>query len=266
MTYPVYSELQLNSFSRSELWPICEQLGCPKYASNQECRKAILEKQPKVIARVAAKEQVVTIQEIDFYTHEILVDGKVQATINHDSENLTQPWVVSINGVECFRDTTYNRCYRWFMIHHNAGTLPNPEVLEIEEVEIVPTTQVGDYSLILVSVEPNIKTFRCYKNDSLLGVIFQHQHYWSNSIDNIQHFEAIDAAVCLDKFMSKKLIRTPMIAAVAAAVLCLLPMLSPAIALEDPLGRGGCRDKRSNCEYIPPNNGGPDSNHGTGTR
>ncbi len=270
MTYQVYTESQLNSFSRSQLWPICEQLGCPKYASNQECRDAILLKQPKAIARSLAKTETVTVQEIDFYTHDILVDGEVKATLSHDSEHLTQPWVISFSGVEVFRDATYNRCYRWFVTHHAAGTLPIIKVLEVEEVEIVSTVEVGNYTLIHVSSEPSIKTYRCYKNDSMLGVIFQHPTYWSNSVDNLKHFEAIDAAVFLDKFM-KRNSNSKVVAAAASIALCLFSMLSPVFA-EGTAHRGSGRrdDCQINlpCEFVPKDDGrgGPDGTVGSGTR
>lgn len=269
MTYQVYTEAQLNSFSRTQLWPICDQLGCPKYASNQECRDAILIKQPKAIARDLAKKESVTVQEIDFYTHEILVDGEVRATINHDSEHLTQPWVISINGVEVFRDVTYNRCFRWFSSHHSFGTLPTIEVLEVEKIEIVPTVEVGEYKLTWVSSEPNVKTYRCYKGDSMLGVIFQHSTHWSNSVDGLKHFEAIDAAVCLDRFMSKKN-RFP-VAAAASILLFLLSVASPVFAAETTHRGGGRREDcqvNSACGFVPKDDGrgGPDTTNGSGTR
>lgn len=269
MNFPIYTEAQLNSFSRTQLWPICEQLNCPKFASNQECRDAILAKQPKVVAREIALDEAVTVQEIDFYTHEILVDGEIKATINHDPEHLTQHWVVSISGVEVFRDITYSRCHRWFLSHHSAGTLPVIEVLEVDEVEIAPLVKAWSYDLELVPSEPGIKAYRCFKNGSMLGVIFQHPTHWSNGIDGLKHFEAVDAAVCLEKFMIKKKMFVPVATAMSIA-LYLLSIASPVFAVESHRG-GGRRDDcpaNSSCVFVPPDDGrgGPDTTNGSGSR
>jgi hypothetical protein len=45
--------------------------------------------------------------EIDFYDHEVYAAGKLIASIGHD-DDLTQPWLVLINGVEVFRHHTFN--------------------------------------------------------------------------------------------------------------------------------------------------------------
>ncbi|RCJ40077.1 hypothetical protein A6770_38435 [Nostoc minutum NIES-26] len=45
------------------------------------------------------------------------------------------------------------------------------------------------------------KVYRVYKDDSMLGVIFQHLTHWSNAVDNIRHDEPLSAAIGLDEFM-----------------------------------------------------------------
>lgn len=64
--------------------------------------------------------------EISFYDHEIYAGQKLIAAITHD-EDLTQPWVVMVNGEEIHRATTQARCYRYICTHHNRGTLPVQE-------------------------------------------------------------------------------------------------------------------------------------------
>ncbi|MBH8574922.1 hypothetical protein I8752_18240 [Nostocaceae cyanobacterium CENA369] len=68
------------------------------------------------------------------------------AYITYDhSEFVTQPWVVMVNGVEKFRDTTPARCHRFIEWHYKDGTL-NP--LALAEVPEVPT--ISEISLDLL--------------------------------------------------------------------------------------------------------------------
>jgi len=45
------------------------------------------------------------------------------------------------------------------------------------------------------------KVYRVYKDDSMLGVVFQHLTHWSNAVDNIRHDEPLSAAIRLKEFM-----------------------------------------------------------------
>lgn len=45
------------------------------------------------------------------------------------------------------------------------------------------------------------KVYRVYKDDSMLGVAFQHLTHWSNAVDNIRHDEPLSAAIRLEEFM-----------------------------------------------------------------
>lgn len=234
MTFPVYTTSQLNSYNRSQLWLICEQLNIPKYPASQDCRDAIAQKQPKLVAKLEAKQNELVVTEITFYDHELTAGNKVVAMVSYDhSDFVTQPWVVSINGVEVFRWDTQARCVTWVRTHYVAGTLPSPAVVEEPQPQpkpettpllcpvchgqgvvpqgddIVETCQYCDgqgslYTLQYVfGAAP--RTYRVYNsNDSMIGVIFEHINYWSNAMDGIKHFEAIDAAVCLDALMKAK--------------------------------------------------------------
>ncbi|WP_230968355.1 hypothetical protein [Nostoc sp. WHI] len=66
--------------------------------------------------------------EIDFYDHEIYAASKLIASIGHD-DDLTQPWLVLINGVEVFRHDTFKRCHSFITWHYKENTLPEPQAV-----------------------------------------------------------------------------------------------------------------------------------------
>jgi hypothetical protein len=70
-----------------------------------------------------------------------------------------------------------------------SPTDPNAEVMEI----------LG-YKLVYVNGACP-RTYRVYKGDSMLGVIFQYITHWSNGVDSLRYAESVDAAVGLDQFM-----------------------------------------------------------------
>ncbi|WGV29141.1 hypothetical protein [Halotia branconii] len=76
--------------------------------------------------------------EISFYDHEIYCGDKLIAAIAYD-DDLTQPWVVLVEGVERFRANTWARCYRYISWHHQDGTLNAP--LPFGEAELVTQHQ-----------------------------------------------------------------------------------------------------------------------------
>jgi hypothetical protein len=69
-----------------------------------------------------------TLVEIDFYDHEVYAAGKLIASIGHD-DDLTQPWLVLINGVEVFRDNTFKKCHSFITWHYKENTLPEPQAV-----------------------------------------------------------------------------------------------------------------------------------------
>ena len=76
------------------------------------------------------------VVEISFYDHEVYADGKLIASIGHD-DNLTQPWLVLINGVEVFRHDTFKRCHSFITWHYKQNTLPEPQAV-VPQVSYVP--------------------------------------------------------------------------------------------------------------------------------
>ncbi|OYD86899.1 hypothetical protein CDG77_32410 [Nostoc sp. 'Peltigera membranacea cyanobiont' 213] len=88
---------------------------------NQAAAQAELDNYIADQAQAIAPEELTT-REISFYDHEIYCGEELIASITHD-DDLTQPWVVVVEGVEKFRANTYARCYRLIQWHHQDSTL-----------------------------------------------------------------------------------------------------------------------------------------------
>ncbi|MBW4617524.1 MAG: hypothetical protein KME21_30790, partial [Desmonostoc vinosum HA7617-LM4] len=76
-------------------------------------------------AKTVALEEIKTV-EISFGDHEVYAANELIASITID-DDLTQPWVVMVNHVEVFRDSTYKRCHSFIIWHYKQGSLPKPE-------------------------------------------------------------------------------------------------------------------------------------------
>ncbi|RCJ29509.1 hypothetical protein A6769_35555 [Nostoc punctiforme NIES-2108] len=100
---------------------------------NQATAQAELDNYIAHQAQAIAPEPL-RIVEISFSDYEYYADDKLIASISHD-DNLTQPWVVMVNGTEKFRANTWARCNRFIEWHHQDGTLnePVPTQTEVEE-------------------------------------------------------------------------------------------------------------------------------------
>ncbi|MCG6137687.1 MAG: hypothetical protein MET45_24130 [Nostoc sp. LLA-1] len=68
-------------------------------------------------------EAELTSVEISFYDHEIHCGNELIARITYE-EDLTQPWVVMVNGEEIHRGNTWAKAWRYICTHHKDGTLP----------------------------------------------------------------------------------------------------------------------------------------------
>ncbi|WP_265277532.1 hypothetical protein [Nostoc sp. KVJ3] len=77
-----------------------------------------------------------------------------------------------------------------------APTDPNAEV-----------TQITGYKLVYIDGACP-RTYRVYKANSMIGVIFQHLTHWSNAVDKIRYAKSVDAAVGLDDFIKVTRIST----------------------------------------------------------
>ncbi|MHC0067655.1 hypothetical protein ACWATR_32980 [Nostoc sp. UIC 10890] len=151
MTYIIYSQQQLQLKSIARLKQIYSEIACTVEVSDKRCKdswiSAIANYQASKIQKltpaapdnqalaqaeldnyIADQAQVVapepfTIVEISFDHHEYYADDKLVASISHDDDHLTQPWVVIVNDKEVFRANTLMRCDRFICTHYKDGTL-----------------------------------------------------------------------------------------------------------------------------------------------
>ncbi|WP_208766837.1 hypothetical protein [Nostoc flagelliforme] len=151
MTYIIYSHQQLQLKSIARLKQIYSEIGCTVEVTDKRCKdswiSAIANYQASKIQKlaptaldnqalaqaeldhfIAGQAQAVapeplTIVEISFSDHEYYAGNQLIASITHD-DNLTQSWVVMVNGKEVFRANTLMRCDRFICTHYKDGTLP----------------------------------------------------------------------------------------------------------------------------------------------
>lgn len=63
--------------------------------------------------------------EISFEEHEIYIGVRAIAKIVCENDDFaTQPWVVTVNGIEIHRANTWAKCYHYVTWHFKQGTLP----------------------------------------------------------------------------------------------------------------------------------------------
>ncbi|MCC5669724.1 hypothetical protein LC653_39445 [Nostoc sp. CHAB 5784] len=157
MTYPTYSQQQLQLKSIARLKQIYSEIACIVEVSDKRCKdawiSAIADYQSSKIQKLtpAAPDNQATAQaeldqfiadqaqaivpeslttvEINFYHHEVYCGKELIAYITYDHDDLiTQPWLVMVNGKEEFRANTWAKCYRFIQWHHQDGTLNNSQL------------------------------------------------------------------------------------------------------------------------------------------
>ena len=218
MTHQIYSQQQLQLKSIARLKQIYSEIACTVEVSDKRCKdawiSAIVEYQASKIQKLtpAAPDEQTTAQaeldhfiadqaqalapeplttvEINFYHHEVFCGKELIAYIayNHD-QFVTQPWLVMVNGVEKFRDTTPARCQRFIEWHHQDGTLREtfPAPLEVPEAPTILEISfydqeafVGDYLVASISYDHGN-----YQN-----------LYWRVLVNNVEIFRDLSAARC----------------------------------------------------------------------
>ncbi|MBD2492519.1 hypothetical protein [Aulosira sp. FACHB-615] len=142
MTHPTYTQQALANRKLGQLKTIAVELGVTPTGNKTQRQtwiKAIASHQSEQIQKVVQTPAIapeLTTVEINSNHFEIYADKWLIAYITYDwSEYVTQPWVVMVNGVEKFRDTTQARCYRFIQWHHQELN-PQPDA-EIPEVPII---------------------------------------------------------------------------------------------------------------------------------
>ena len=127
---PNHTRKQLEPKKLSELKAIASQLsitpkGDKRIAANWV--DAILSNQAQKVEQPAAPKPLVEMSGSD-----CIVGGEIVATITSDND-LTQPWLVLINGVEVHRAATWARAYDYVRTHVKYGTLPNPQTEQVDD-------------------------------------------------------------------------------------------------------------------------------------
>ncbi|MCC5640418.1 hypothetical protein LC593_32240 [Nostoc sp. CHAB 5844] len=130
MTHPQYTQQALCCYTLPRLKRIATDLGVsPKgnKTQRQTWINAIISHQSAQLQNVdeqtTAPEPLTTV-EISFYDHEIYSGNHLIASITHD-DDLTQPWVVMVDGKEKYRAKTWARCHRFIQWHLNNSQLPS---------------------------------------------------------------------------------------------------------------------------------------------
>ncbi|MGF2037325.1 MAG: hypothetical protein RMZ43_018725 [Nostoc sp. CmiVER01] len=162
MTHAVYTYQQLQLKSIAHLKQIYSEIACTVEVSDKRCKdawiSAIVNYQASKVQKLAPAApdnqtlaqaeldhfivdqaqaiapEPLTIVEISFDHHEYYAGNQLVASISHDDNHLTQPWVVIVNEKEVFRANTLMRCDRFICTHYKDGTLP------VQEKEATPST------------------------------------------------------------------------------------------------------------------------------
>ena len=155
MTHIIYSHQQLQLKSIARLKQIYSEIACTVEVSDKRCKdtwiSAIVNYQSSKIQKLttvapdnqalaqaeldnyiahqaqAVAPEPLTIVEISFDHHEYYAGNQLIASISHDDNHLTQPWVVMVNEKEVFRANTVMRCHRFICTHYKDGSLPVQE-------------------------------------------------------------------------------------------------------------------------------------------
>ncbi|WP_375511042.1 hypothetical protein [uncultured Nostoc sp.] len=247
MTYQIYSHQQLQLKSIARLKQIYSEIACTVEVSDKRCKDSWISAiadyqatQAQKIAQAAPNEQItaqanamaaptpranvpeqLTPVEISFYEHEYYAGNQMIASITHDDDHLTQPWVVMVNDKEVFRANTVMRCHRFICTHYKDGTLP------VQKQEATPCT-TGNEIMAQIFTECEKFGFEIlddgiYNNDVKLGKVGctdngwwftratdeTQQHipcdsaldavWWLSMVDTVPHAEAVDCEELLDR-------------------------------------------------------------------
>ena len=122
-----YTLRQLSLKTRTQLWKICDQIGCTKRRSKADCITEILALQPQ-------------LKQVE----------KEVAVIDYDDslDGLTQPYIIVVNGVLIHRTATYAQAERFCNFQgyqiSDAQQQAQSELIEYMEAQ-VEDIQIDDY-------------------------------------------------------------------------------------------------------------------------
>ncbi|MEH2029787.1 MAG: hypothetical protein V7K67_08945 [Nostoc sp.] len=186
----VYNREQLEALKRPQLWAICETQSKPKYPACVKCVEAILEKQPVKIADADLKidfpktEDNVTFTDIDgFYNFEVTVKGITIAELSHDAFNSSNPWYVSVSGVEVYRSTLYCEATDWVKSQYVAGALT---LHQAQPVQVLTTREERAATIVVLEQHGDEFVVHNCEND----------HYYVVRPNHLELSERCECADC----------------------------------------------------------------------
>ncbi|NDJ26154.1 hypothetical protein GS682_32200 [Nostoc sp. B(2019)] len=144
-----------------------------------------------------------TSVEISFYDHEIYYGTQLIATISYD-DDLTQPWIVMVNGEEIHRANTFKRCHSYIAWHHNRGTLP------VQEQE-APAATTGNEIMVQIADECEKFGFEIlddgiYHHDQKLGQVSCTKGKWWVIRASSEHQQKVPCDSALDAVWSLSMV------------------------------------------------------------
>lgn len=213
MTHPRYSHQHLQLKSIARLQQIYSDIGCTTTVRDRRCKdawiSAIADYQSAQLQKIAPDEQAIaqeelenfiadqaeaiapedlTTVEINRHHYEVYAGKRFIAYISYDnSEFVTQPWVVIVNGVEKFRYTTLTRCQRYINWHHKDETLNAPISGEIPEVPTISEICFYDHEALVNGELVASISFDSENHEDL---------YWRVMINGQEIFRDTTAARC----------------------------------------------------------------------
>ncbi len=190
MTHPTYTQQALGRYTLPRLKRIAAELGVKptgdkraadtwinaiishqsaqlQKVDEQTTAQAELDQHIATQAQAVAPEELTPV-EISFYDHEYYCGTQLIAAITYD-DDLTQPWLVTVNGAEIYRAATPMLCDRYIRIHYKDGSLP------VQEKNATATTTGNEVMSQIFNecekFELDIMDDGIYRNDQKLGEV-----------------------------------------------------------------------------------------------
>ena len=187
MTHLSYAQQALSSFKLNQTL-----IADTPHKDEQALAQAELYSHLESQAEAVASEHLTTV-EISFYDHEYYLGEKLVAAITYD-DDLTQPWIVMVNGEEKHRANTWAKCSNYITWHHKQGTLEAP----------LPTPQPEELTILKISYYDQEVHIGDYLVDSYLvaSISFDHDNYqdlyWRVLINVNEIYRDIKPALCYE--------------------------------------------------------------------
>jgi hypothetical protein len=129
-------------------------------------------------------ENDVTFNDIDgFYNFEAQVNGETVAELCHDAFNSSNPWYVSVSGVEVYRSTLYCEATDWVKQQYVAGALT---LHQSQQVQVLTTRE--ERALTIEVLEQHADEFVVHNCEN--------NHYYVVRPNHVEPQERCECADC----------------------------------------------------------------------